>query len=86
MYCYIVSNAFSSSPWGENVKEPTPKLETGWANFDSSFEDPMVTNGDSEINHELFPDIIKENTQDVTQPFESANNTNLSIDNFTGNI
>lgn len=83
-YCFVVSNAFSSSPWGENVKEPTPKLETGWANFDSSFGDPMVTNGDPEINHELFSDIVEHNTQNVTQPFESADNTNSSIKNLTG--
>lgn len=81
--CYTVSNAFPSSPWGENFKEPTPKLETGWANFDSSFEDPMVTNGDSEINHELFSGVIEQNLQDVTQPFKSSD-LNLSIDNFTG--
>lgn len=83
LFC-TVSNAFSSSPWGENVKEPTPKLETGWANFDSSFEDPMVTNGDSEIDHKLFSDVIEQNTQDDIQPFKSADNTNFSIDNFTG--
>lgn len=44
----------------------------------------MITNGDSEINHELFSDVIEQNTLDVTQPFESADNTNLSVDNFTG--
>ncbi|KAF0758565.1 serine/threonine-protein phosphatase 6 regulatory subunit 3 isoform X1 [Aphis craccivora] len=77
-----ISSAFSSSPWGENVTEPTPKLETGWANFDSSFGEPLVANGDSVIDHELFPDVVEHNTQDITPPPVLLNNATMSTDNL----
>lgn len=77
------SSPFSSSPWGENV-EPTPKLETGWATFDSSFGEPMVTNGDTTIDHDLFPDLIKDiNMQEITPPFDSPDKTKLPVENLT---
>lgn len=79
---YLVSSAFSSSPWGENVTEPTPKLETGWANFDSSFGEPLVANGDPVVDHELFPDVIEHNTQDITPPFVLPESATMSIDNL----
>ncbi|XP_029342351.1 serine/threonine-protein phosphatase 6 regulatory subunit 3 isoform X1 [Acyrthosiphon pisum] len=69
-----ISGGFSSSPWGENVTEPTPKLETGWANFDSSFGEPLVANGDPVIDHELF--------QDITPPIVLPENATMSIDNL----
>ncbi|XP_050055159.1 serine/threonine-protein phosphatase 6 regulatory subunit 3 isoform X1 [Aphis gossypii] len=77
-----ISSAFSSSPWGENVTEPTPKLETGWANFDSSFGEPLVANGDPVIDHELFPDVVEHNTQDITPPPVLPNDATIS----TGNL
>ncbi|XP_050055161.1 serine/threonine-protein phosphatase 6 regulatory subunit 3 isoform X2 [Aphis gossypii] len=75
-----ISSAFSSSPWGENVTEPTPKLETGWANFDSSFGEPLVANGDPVIDHELFPDVVEHNTQDITPPPVLPNDATISTD------
>ncbi|XP_025202577.1 serine/threonine-protein phosphatase 6 regulatory subunit 3 isoform X2 [Melanaphis sacchari] len=78
-----ISSAFSSSPWGENVTELIPKLETGWANFDSSFGEPLVANGDPVIDHELFPEVIEHNTQDITPPIVLPDNGTLSIDNLT---
>lgn len=48
---FLVSNASPSSPWGENVIDPVPKLETGWANFNSVFGDSMGT-----IEDEIIPD------------------------------
>ncbi|XP_060854654.1 serine/threonine-protein phosphatase 6 regulatory subunit 3 isoform X1 [Rhopalosiphum padi] len=78
-----ISSAFSSSPWGENVTEPTPKLETGWANFDSSFGEPLVANGNTVIDNELFPEVIEHNTtQDITPPFVLPDNATMSIDNL----
>ncbi|XP_026822189.1 serine/threonine-protein phosphatase 6 regulatory subunit 3 isoform X2 [Rhopalosiphum maidis] len=78
-----ISSAFSSSPWGENVTEPTPKLETGWANFDSSFGEPLVANGNPVINNELFPEVNEHNTtQDITPPFVLPDNATMSIDNL----
>uniref|UniRef100_A0A2S2P3Z1 Serine/threonine-protein phosphatase 6 regulatory subunit 3 n=1 Tax=Schizaphis graminum TaxID=13262 RepID=A0A2S2P3Z1_SCHGA len=78
-----ISSAFSSSPWGENVTEPTPKLETGWANFDSSFGEPLVANGDPVIDNELFPEVIDHNTtQDITPPFVLPDNATMSTDNL----
>ncbi|XP_022173442.1 serine/threonine-protein phosphatase 6 regulatory subunit 3 [Myzus persicae] len=78
-----ISSAFSSSPWGENVtEEPTPKLETGWANFDSSFGEPLVANGDPVIDHELFPGVIEPNTQDIAPPFVLPESATMSIDNL----
>lgn len=85
LYCCLEPNTFSLSPWGENSGEPTPKLETGWANFDSSFEEPVVTNGGMEQvikPHELFPDIVEQNAQDGTL-FESHDDTISSIKNLT---
>ncbi|KAE9532354.1 hypothetical protein AGLY_009977 [Aphis glycines] len=75
-----ISSAFSSSPWGENITEPTPKLETGWANFDSSFGEPLVANGDPVIDHELFPDVVEHNTQDTTPPPVLPNDATISTD------
>lgn len=79
---YLVPSEFPSSPWGENAVEPTPKLETGWANFDSSFGEPMVTNGDSIIDQELFPDVIEQNMGVFTPPFELHDNTISPIENL----
>lgn len=78
---------FPASPWGENTVEPTPKLETGWANFDSSFEEPIVTNGDIMVEqviktHDLLSDVIELNTQDSTL-FESHEDTISPIKNLT---
>lgn len=75
-------STFPSSPWGENAVEPTPKLETGWANFDSSFEEPAMINGDVMMeHHELLSDVIEQNIQDSTL-FES-HDTILPIKNLT---
>lgn len=73
-FCYLVFNKFSSSPWGENI-EPTPKIETGWANFDSSFGESIVANGDPLNNHEVFSDVIEFNAHDITPTIESFNST-----------
>lgn len=62
--------------------EPTPKLETGWANFDSSFGEPMVTNGDQTFDHKLFPDVIEQCILDIAEPVESLDSTS-PIDNLT---
>jgi len=82
LYCCVDENIFPSSSWGENAVEPTPKLETGWANFDSSVEEPVLTNGDIVIeHHELLSDVIEQNIQDSTL-FE-LNDTILPIKNLT---
>jgi len=80
-------SVFPVSPWGENAVEPTPRLETGWANFDSSFEEPVVTNGGIMMeqvikSHELFSDVIEQNTQDATL-FESHEATISPIKSLT---
>lgn len=82
MYCCVDESTFPLSPWGENAVEPTPKLETGWANFDSSFEEPVLTNGGIVMEHyELLSDVVEQNIQDSTQ-FES-HDTILPIQNLT---
>lgn len=71
-FCYLVFNKFPSSPWGENVIEPTPKIETGWANFDSSFGEPLVANGDPMNHHDVFSDSIKDNTAPPIELLDST--------------
>jgi len=39
-----------------------------------------VTNGDPVVDHELFPDVIEHNTQDITPPFVESET--MSIDNL----
>lgn len=60
--------------------DPTPRLETGWANFDSSFGEPMVTNGDEIADHPFF-NAVEQNTQNIP-PLDSVN-TISSVDIFT---
>lgn len=43
----------------------------------------MVTNGETTVNHELFSDRTVQKMENVTPPFESANNSTLPIDNLT---
>ncbi|XP_025414075.1 serine/threonine-protein phosphatase 6 regulatory subunit 3 isoform X2 [Sipha flava] len=76
------SSAFPLNPWGDNIIEPTPKLETGWANFDSSFGESMITNGDPIIEHELFSDVVEQSTEDIPPVFESPDITFSLIDNL----
>ncbi|XP_050419591.1 serine/threonine-protein phosphatase 6 regulatory subunit 3 [Adelges cooleyi] len=60
-------------PWGENATEQSPKLETGWANFDSSFGEPIVLNGESGIDQELFTHLTDDYVQDIiTSPIKPA--------------
>jgi hypothetical protein len=81
-FCFLASSAFPLNPWGDNIIEPTPKLETGWANFDSSFGESMITNGDPIIEHELFSDVVEQSTEDIPPVFESPDITFSLIDNL----
>lgn len=82
---YSASSVIPSSPWGENTLELTPKLETGWATFDSSFGVSMVTNGNTAIFHKLFPEEDEQNMKDITPPFESLNNPTSPLENLMRN-
>ncbi|VVC26842.1 SIT4 phosphatase-associated protein family [Cinara cedri] len=79
-----ISNPSSSSPWGDNVINLEPRLETGWANFDSSFGEPMVTNGD-EIADDQFSNVVEQNTQNITPQLELSDNTIAPTNNLTSN-
>lgn len=85
---FLVSNASPSSPWGENVIDPVPKLETGWANFDSSFGEPMMTNKEDEIlpDHQFSCALEQSILNNITPPLKLSVNTNSLIDNLTGKI
>lgn len=41
-----------------------------------------MANGDSVIDHELFPDVVEHNTQDITPPPVLLNNATMSTDNL----
>ncbi|XP_050539705.1 serine/threonine-protein phosphatase 6 regulatory subunit 3-B [Daktulosphaira vitifoliae] len=71
--------ACPSSPWGENIIEP--KLETGWANFDSSFGEPIELNGESGIDQELFAHLTDDNAQDP--PLNFSENNIYPINSFS---
>lgn len=81
-FCNLASSVFPLSPWGDNIIEPTPRLETGWANFDSSFGESMITNGDPIIEHELFSDVVEQNTEDMSPVFEYPDNTFSLVNNL----